>query len=89
MARQGVAALASGDRTARLRSLRVPTLVLHGADDTMCDVSGGQATAAAIPGAELVIIDGMGHNLPRQLWPEIATHIAQLIHRTETITATS
>jgi pimeloyl-ACP methyl ester carboxylesterase len=89
MARQGVAALASGDRTARLRSLRVPTLVLHGADDAMCAVSGGQATAAAIPGAELVIIDGMGHNLPRQLWPEIATHIAQLIHRTETITATS
>jgi pimeloyl-ACP methyl ester carboxylesterase len=69
MVRQSVAALASGDRTARLRSLRVPTLVLHGDDDVMCDVSGGQATAEAIPGAELVIIDGMGHSLPRQLWP--------------------
>jgi hypothetical protein len=40
------------------------TLVLHGADDVMCDVSGGRATAAAIPGAGLVIIDGMGHSLP-------------------------
>jgi pimeloyl-ACP methyl ester carboxylesterase len=46
----------------------VPTLVLHGADDVMCDVSGGRATAAAVPGAKLVIIDGMGHSLPRQLW---------------------
>ena len=52
MLRQSVAVLASGDRTAELRSLRVPTLVLHGADDLMCDVSGGRATAAAIPGAE-------------------------------------
>jgi pimeloyl-ACP methyl ester carboxylesterase len=89
MVRQSVAALTSGDRTARLRSLRVPTLVLHGADDAMCDVSGGRATAAAIPGAELVIVDGMGHSLPRQLWPEITTHIAGLIHRAETITSTT
>jgi pimeloyl-ACP methyl ester carboxylesterase len=61
----------------------VPTLVLHGADDAMCDVSGGRATAAAIPGAELVIIDGMGHSLPRPLWPVIAAHIAGLVHRAE------
>ncbi|WP_424532313.1 alpha/beta fold hydrolase [Sphaerisporangium viridialbum] len=83
MARQSVAVLASGDRTARLRTLRVPTLVLHGADDVMCDLSGGRATAAAIPGAKLVIFDGMGHSLPRQLWPEFATHIAELVHHTE------
>jgi pimeloyl-ACP methyl ester carboxylesterase len=83
MVRQAVAALASGDRTVGLRSLRVPTLVIHGADDVMCDVSGGHATAAAIPGAELVIFDGMGHSLPRPLWPEIATHIAGLVHRAE------
>lgn len=51
----------------------VPALVLHGAADVMCDVSGGRATAAAIPDAKLVIIDGMGHSLPRQLWPVIAT----------------
>ncbi len=76
--RQAVASLASGDRTARLTALDVPTLVIHGADDLMCDVSGGRATAAAIPGAELVIYDGMGHGLPRALWPEIADRIARL-----------
>ena len=83
MARQAVAALASGDRTARLRSLRVPTLVIHGADDVMCHVSGGRATADAIPNAKLVITDGLGHSLPWQLWPEFATHIAGLVHRAE------
>ncbi|GAA1313000.1 alpha/beta hydrolase [Planotetraspora silvatica] len=88
MARQSVAVLASGDRTARLRSLRVPTLVIHGADDVMCDVSGGRATAAAIPGAELVIIDGMGHGLPRELWPEFASLITNLVQRGETVSLT-
>jgi pimeloyl-ACP methyl ester carboxylesterase len=73
----------AGDRLARLRSLRVPALVLHGAADIMCDASGGRATAAAIPGAELVIIDGMGHSLPRPLWPEIAGRIAALVRRAE------
>jgi pimeloyl-ACP methyl ester carboxylesterase len=87
MMRQVVAAVASGDRTAALRSLRVPTLVLHGADDLLCDASGGRATAEAVPDARLVIIDGMGHDLPRQLWPEFATHIAELVHRTEAATA--
>jgi len=62
--------------------------VIHGADDKMCDVNGGRATAEAISDAKLVIIEGMGHNLPRQLWPEFATHIAELVHRTETITST-
>jgi pimeloyl-ACP methyl ester carboxylesterase len=83
LGRQAVAAVASGDRTARLRSVRVPTLVLHGGADLMCDVGGGRATAAAIPGAELVIIDGMGHSLPRQLWPEITSRIADLVERVE------
>ncbi|MFD9073509.1 alpha/beta fold hydrolase [Streptomyces lasiicapitis] len=81
--RQGLAVVATGDRTARLRSLRVPTLVLHGDSDIVCDVGGGRATAAAVPGAELVILEGMGHHLPRELWPEIATRIATLVHRVE------
>jgi pimeloyl-ACP methyl ester carboxylesterase len=85
VARQAVAVVASGDRTARLRSVAVPTLVLHGAGDRMCDVSGGRATAAAIPGAELEVIDGMGHNLPRELWPAIASRIAALVHRAEAV----
>jgi pimeloyl-ACP methyl ester carboxylesterase len=83
MRRQGIAVLATGDRTERLRTLRVPTLVVHGAADVLCDVGGGRATAAAIPGAELHVIDGMGHNLPRELWPDLATHIADLVTRAE------
>ena len=83
IARQGVAVIASGDRTPKLRELDVPTLVIHGAADPMCDVSGGHATAAAIPGAELVVLDGMGHDLPRQLWPELVSRIASHIERTE------
>ena len=67
--RQLVAILASGDRTEALRAVDVPTVVIHGTDDPLIDVSGGKATAAAIPGAELVLIEGMGHDLPRQLWP--------------------
>ncbi len=83
MARQILATLASGDRTPRLRSLDVPTLVIHGADDPLVDVSGGRATAAAIPGAELVVIEGMGHDLPRVLWPQLATKIAENVRRGE------
>lgn len=86
--RQKVAVVASGDRTEQLRQLRVPTLVIHGADDPMCDVSGGRATAAAIPDARLMIIDGLGHSLPRELWPEFATHIADLVHHAEAIAST-
>ncbi|WP_069167212.1 alpha/beta fold hydrolase [Nocardia altamirensis] len=76
MMRHFVAVLASGDRTAQLKTVRIPTLVVHGTADPMCDVSGGRATAAAIPGAELVTFDGMGHNLPRELWSTLADHIA-------------
>jgi pimeloyl-ACP methyl ester carboxylesterase len=83
MARQAVATVASGDRTERLRSLDVPTLILHGADDMMCDISGGTATATAIPGAELVVFDGMSHDLPRALWPEITSRITDLVRRVE------
>jgi pimeloyl-ACP methyl ester carboxylesterase len=79
VARQLVAVLASPDRTPQLQRLTVPTLVIHGAEDALIDVSGGRATAAAIPGAELVIIEGMGHDLPRAVWPQLAGHIGDLI----------
>ncbi len=78
VARQLAAIHASGDRTERLRSLDVPTLVLHGDDDPLVQVEGGRATAAAVPGARLVTWPGMGHDLPRGMWPpligEITTH---------------
>jgi pimeloyl-ACP methyl ester carboxylesterase len=81
--RQLVAILASGDRTAGLRRLRLPALVIHGSDDPLVSASGGRATAAAIPDAELVELDGMGHDLPRALWPEIVERIAGMVERVE------
>jgi pimeloyl-ACP methyl ester carboxylesterase len=76
-ARQLVAVLASGDRTDALRRLEVPTVVIHGTDDPLIDVSGGEATAAAIPGARLELIPGMGHDLPRELWPRFVDLIVE------------
>jgi pimeloyl-ACP methyl ester carboxylesterase len=87
VARQLVAIRASGDRTSALRSLAVPTLVIHGGDDPLVDVSGGRATAEAIPDAELVVFDGMGHDLPRALWPAITTRISELVRRAEGLRA--
>lgn len=71
VARQLVAILASPDRTADLATVTVPTLVIHGADDPLIDVSGGEATAKAVPGSELLVVPGMGHDLPEALWPTI------------------
>ncbi len=80
--RQLLAILASPDRTPRLGEIGVPALVIHGAQDALVNVSGGRATAAAIPGSELAVLEGMGHDLPRELWPElvdrIATHVARV-----------
>ncbi len=83
MVRQAVAVIASGDRTAQLQSIQVPALVIHGDSDRMCDVSGGVATAKAIRGAQLEIIEGMGHSLPRPLWPKITSLIADFVHGLE------
>jgi pimeloyl-ACP methyl ester carboxylesterase len=80
-ARQLVAILASGDRTEDLRRLDVPTTVIHGTNDILIDVSGGEATAAAIPGARLELIEGMGHDLPRQLWPRLVDLIVENAER--------
>jgi pimeloyl-ACP methyl ester carboxylesterase len=69
--RQHRAVRAAGDRTAQLRTINAPTVVIHGSADPMCDASGGRATAEAIPGARLELIDGMGHDLPPGAWPRI------------------
>jgi pimeloyl-ACP methyl ester carboxylesterase len=82
-ARQAVATVASGDRTERLRHLEISTLVIHGLADRMCDVSGGRATAEAIPSAELVLIEGMGHDLPPGLRFQLAKRIAEFVWRAE------
>ena len=83
VARQAIASVASGDRTERLRDLSVPTLVIHGLADRMVDASGGRAAAEAIPGAELMLIEGMGHNLPPGLRPQLAARIAEFVWRAE------
>jgi pimeloyl-ACP methyl ester carboxylesterase len=75
--RQMLAILTQPDRVPRLRDLRIPALVVHGLSDRMVHVSGGRATAAAIPGAELLLVDGMGHDLP----PELFRTFADAIHR--------
>jgi pimeloyl-ACP methyl ester carboxylesterase len=79
--RQLAAIIASGDRTAELGDITAPTLVIHGTVDPLVSPSGGRATARAIPGAELTMIEGMGHDLPRVLWPRLidafAAHAAE------------
>jgi pimeloyl-ACP methyl ester carboxylesterase len=67
--RQLAAIYASGDRSEMLRSLTVPTLVLHGRDDTLIQPDGGFRTAELIPGAHLVMLADMGHDMPEPLWP--------------------
>jgi pimeloyl-ACP methyl ester carboxylesterase len=76
VARQLHAITASGDRTQALRGVRVPATVIHGNRDPLVRPAGGRATARAIPNARLKMIDGMGHDLPRQLWPVFAEEIA-------------
>jgi pimeloyl-ACP methyl ester carboxylesterase len=80
-ARQLAAIVTAGDRTSQLRQITVPTTVIHGDRDPLVNVSGGRATAAAIPGSELVIIPEMGHDLPRELWPQIIEAIARTTAR--------
>jgi pimeloyl-ACP methyl ester carboxylesterase len=74
--RQLHAITASGDRTKALHGVRAPTTVIHGTRDPLVRPAGGRATARAIPNARLKMIDGMGHDLPRALWPVFAAEIA-------------
>ncbi len=79
--RQMVAVLTQPNRSQKLRALRMPTLVVHGLDDKMVHVSGGRATAAAVHGAELLLIDGMGHDLPPALFETFADGIRRTASR--------
>ncbi|MGH2761697.1 MAG: alpha/beta fold hydrolase [Thermoleophilaceae bacterium] len=81
--RQLAAVWASGDRTPMLGAVRAPTLVLHGREDPLAPLRAGVATAKAIPGSELVVFDGMGHDLPRALWPDFVGHIRTLVSKAE------
>ncbi len=84
IARQLVAIIASGNRTQALRGVTTPTLVIHGDADPLAHPDGGRHTAATIPGAELLIIEGMGHDLPRGAWPRLVDAIDALATRATT-----
>jgi pimeloyl-ACP methyl ester carboxylesterase len=77
-ARQLAAILASGSRRQALRTVSTPTLVIHGDADPLVPLAAGRDTAASIPGAGLLILPGMGHALPRPLWPRIVDGIVDI-----------
>jgi pimeloyl-ACP methyl ester carboxylesterase len=85
-ARQLAAVLAAKSRTEPLKSVQVPTLVIHGDDDPLVPMEGGMETAAAIPGAELLLIEGMGHALPEAVWPEVMDAVVENTRRAREIT---
>jgi pimeloyl-ACP methyl ester carboxylesterase len=76
-----MAILASGNRTRDLRRIKAPTLVIHGTADRLVRPSGGRATARAIPGAEIMWIEGMGHDLPRGAWDRVIEGIERTARR--------
>ena len=78
-ARQLAAVLASPDRTDGLHRVTVPTLVVHGAADPLVTLPGGEATAAAVSGAELWVVEGMGHDLPVEILPELAARQGEFL----------
>ena len=79
-----LAAMITGpDRTHDLESTEIPTLVIHGAKDTLVQVDGGKATAAAIKDSRIVIFDEMGHEMPEILWCDITTEILNHVQTSE------
>ena len=80
---QTAAMAATGDRTERLRSLDVPTLVVHGREDPLVPLACGEHTAATIPGADLVVFSRMGHDIPKLHWPALADAIYNIAVRGE------
>ena len=80
VARQFRAILASGSRKGRLHAVQAPTLVIHGTVDPLVHPAGGKDTAASIPGAKLLMIEGMGHALPIPMWPQIIDAIDKHAH---------
>ncbi len=81
--RQVAAILASGDRTPALGDVNLPSLIVHGDADPLVDVSGGRATAAAIRSAEYLEVEGMGHDLPREVWPRVLDRLDDVVARGE------
>jgi pimeloyl-ACP methyl ester carboxylesterase len=85
--RQLAAIYASGDRSAALAQLGVPMLVIHGRDDTLITPEGGERTAELVPGARLLLVSDMGHDMPRPLWPVFAEAIGGHVRASLAMTA--
>lgn len=83
--RQLLAILASGSRAEGLAALDVPTLVVHGREDPLVTLSGGLATAEAVPGADLLVFSQMGHDIPELYWPQLSDAIFNIAARGEGI----
>jgi pimeloyl-ACP methyl ester carboxylesterase len=77
-ARQILAILTAANRKDALRSVAVPTLVIHGAADPLVPIAGGLDTAEAIPGAKMLVIEGMGHDMPEAAWPRMIDAFLEL-----------
>jgi pimeloyl-ACP methyl ester carboxylesterase len=78
-----LAVLADGDRRDLLAAVELPTLVIHGTEDPLIPTQGGEETANSVSNAELVWIDGMGHDWPEEAWPQILNPICKLISQVE------
>jgi pimeloyl-ACP methyl ester carboxylesterase len=83
--RQLIAILASEDRLERLKDVRVPTLVIHGSDDILVPIENGRLVAAVVPGARLLEIEGMGHDIPKRVWPEVVDAIVDTARKANVI----
>ncbi len=75
--RQLLAILSAHPRLPSLQSLRVPTLVIHGQDDILVPIENGRMIAAAVPGARMLEIEGMGHDIPKRVWPQVIDAIVE------------
>jgi pimeloyl-ACP methyl ester carboxylesterase len=73
-----VAILAAKSRIDQLKQVRVPTLVIHGVDDVLVPVENGRLVADAVPGARSIEFEGMGHDLPKRVWPEVLDAIEEI-----------
>jgi pimeloyl-ACP methyl ester carboxylesterase len=87
-ARQLIAILTAQSRLERLESMRVAALVIHGIEDILVPVENGRRVGAAVPGARLLEIEGMGHDLPERVWPVVVDAIAELARQTAATTST-
>jgi pimeloyl-ACP methyl ester carboxylesterase len=80
-----ISCLGAHNRLDQLRQLRAPALVIHGIDDVLIPVENGRLVADAVPGARLIEIEGMGHDLPKRAWPVVLDAIAEVARKADAL----